>query len=148
MGIRISASKTCRPRGRTSRAPLQADFVALSGTASNLSGPPPGPLAPGYDASTGRIEPHEAPVEDFPRQPSQKDGLGRICKVPWNLYTAGLARDAKVRKADEASDLAEPGDPAKTTADDPGVSPAPPERKRRRPETTESPAAEAEASTA
>ncbi len=27
------------------------------------------------------IEPHDAPVEDFPRQPSQKDGLGRMCKT-------------------------------------------------------------------
>jgi len=45
------------------------------------------------------IEPHEAPVEDFPVQPSQKDGLGRMCKVHWNQYTAGLARDAKARKA-------------------------------------------------
>jgi len=45
------------------------------------------------------IEPHEAPVEEFPRQPSQKDGLGRMCKTHWNQYTAGLARDAKARKA-------------------------------------------------
>ena len=45
------------------------------------------------------IERHEAPVEDFPRQPSQKDGLGRMCRVHWNAYTAGLARDAKARKA-------------------------------------------------
>ncbi len=45
------------------------------------------------------IEPHEAPMEDFPRQPSQKDGLGRMCRTHWNLYTAGLARDAKARKA-------------------------------------------------
>src|ERR687898_444471 len=51
------------------------------------------------------IEPHEAPVEDFPAQPSQKDGLGRMCKTHWNQYTAGLARDAKARKAaaDEAA---------------------------------------------
>jgi hypothetical protein len=48
------------------------------------------------------IEPHEAPVEDFPRQPSQKDGLGRMCKTHWNAYTAGLARDAKARKAGAA----------------------------------------------
>jgi len=47
------------------------------------------------------IEPHDAPVEDFPRQPSQKDGLGRMCKTHWNRYTAGLARDAKARKAAE-----------------------------------------------
>ena len=45
------------------------------------------------------IEPHDAPVEDFPSQPSQKDGLGRMCKPHWNAYTAGLARDAKARKA-------------------------------------------------
>ena len=45
------------------------------------------------------IEPHDAPASDFPAQPSQKDGLGRMCKRDWNLYTAGLARDAKARKA-------------------------------------------------
>ena len=45
------------------------------------------------------IEPHDAPVGDFPSQPSQKDGLGRMCKTHWNAYTAGLARDAKARKA-------------------------------------------------
>jgi len=48
------------------------------------------------------IEAHEAPVEDFPVQPSQKDGLGRMCKVHWNQYTAGLARDAKARKESSA----------------------------------------------
>jgi hypothetical protein len=45
------------------------------------------------------IEAHDAPIADFPSQPSQKDGLGRMCKPHWNLYTAGLARDAKARKA-------------------------------------------------
>jgi hypothetical protein len=49
------------------------------------------------------IEPHDAPVGDFPNQPSQKDGLGRMCKVHWNEYTAGLARDAKARKAAAAT---------------------------------------------
>jgi hypothetical protein len=49
------------------------------------------------------IEAHEAPVEDFPVQPSQKDGLGRMCKVHWNQYTAGLARDRKARNAAEAA---------------------------------------------
>jgi hypothetical protein len=48
------------------------------------------------------IEPHDAPVADFPKQPSQKDGLGRMCNTHWNQYTAGLARDAKARKAAEA----------------------------------------------
>ena len=52
------------------------------------------------------IEPHESPIEDFPKQPSQKDGLGRMCKTHWNQYTAGLARDAKARKALSAGDVA------------------------------------------
>jgi hypothetical protein len=54
------------------------------------------------------IDPHDAPVEDFPSQPSQKDGLGRMCKDHWNAYTAGLARDAKARKAAEVA-AGEPG---------------------------------------
>jgi hypothetical protein len=45
------------------------------------------------------IESHEAPIEDFPKQPSQRDGLGRMCREHWNLYTRGLARDAVARKA-------------------------------------------------
>jgi hypothetical protein len=53
------------------------------------------------------IEPHDAPVEDFPSQPSQKDGLGRMCKTQWNQYTAGLAREAKTRKAAEGDVAAE-----------------------------------------
>src|SRR5215212_5825487 len=57
------------------------------------------------------IEPHEAPVEDFPKQPSQKDGLGRMCKTHWNEYTAGLAREAKARKA-ATGGTAEPAPPA------------------------------------
>jgi hypothetical protein len=48
------------------------------------------------------IEAHEAPIEDFPAQPSQKDGLGRMCRPHWNQYTAGLARDRKARIATEA----------------------------------------------
>jgi hypothetical protein len=45
------------------------------------------------------IEAHEAPVADFPAQPSQRDGLGRMCKPHWRQYTAGLARDRKARLA-------------------------------------------------
>lgn len=45
-------------------------------------------------------------------QPSQKDGLGRMCKVHWNQYTAGLARDAKARK--EASADATAPEPVET----------------------------------
>ena len=48
------------------------------------------------------IEPHEAPVDDFPKQPSQKDGLGRMCIEHWQAYTVGLRRDALARKAKHA----------------------------------------------
>jgi hypothetical protein len=51
------------------------------------------------------IERHEAPVEDFPIQPSGRDGLGRMCKTHWNQYTAGLARDAKARKAPDGAEV-------------------------------------------
>jgi hypothetical protein len=36
------------------------------------------------------IEAHEAPLGDFPIQPSQKDGLGRMCKPHWTEYTRAL----------------------------------------------------------
>ena len=78
------------------------------------------------------IEAHDAPVQDFPKQPSQKDGLGRMCREHWNAYTAGLARDAKARKAAEA------GEVTPTPGEDPGPSPAPAESKRRRRETASS----------
>ena len=45
------------------------------------------------------IEGHEAPVADFPTQPSQKDGLGRMCKPQWNQYTSALRKAALARKA-------------------------------------------------
>ena len=48
------------------------------------------------------IEPHEAPTSDFPKQPSQKDGLGRMCRAHWKAYTAGLKRDAQAGKAEES----------------------------------------------
>lgn len=42
---------------------------------------------------------HDAPVEDFPAQPSQKDGLGRMCKPHWTEYTRALRKAAPARKA-------------------------------------------------
>jgi hypothetical protein len=48
------------------------------------------------------IEAHEAPVTEFPAQPSQKDGLGRMCKPHWNEYTSALRKAASARKAAEA----------------------------------------------
>ena len=47
------------------------------------------------------IEAHEAPPGDFPVQPSQKDGLGRMCKPHWNEYTNALRKAALARKAAE-----------------------------------------------
>ena len=47
------------------------------------------------------IEAHEAPVDDFPTQPSQKDGLGRMCKAHWCQYTSALRKAALARKAAE-----------------------------------------------
>ena len=46
------------------------------------------------------IEPHEAPTSDFPKQPSQKDGLGRMCRDHWKAYTAGLRDEAQARKTE------------------------------------------------
>ena len=45
------------------------------------------------------IEAHEALVADFPAQPSQKDGLGRMCKEHWIEYTRALRKAALARKA-------------------------------------------------
>jgi len=90
------------------------------------------------------IEPHEAPVEDFPSQPSQKDGLGRMCKTHWNQYTAGLARDAKARKAAEAGVASEPEAPAAPAPE--AAAPAEPERPKRK-STKSAPAATTEGPT-
>jgi hypothetical protein len=53
------------------------------------------------------IEAHEAPPDVFPAQPSQKDGLGRMCKPHWNQYTNALRKAALARKAAEG-EAAEP----------------------------------------
>ena len=46
------------------------------------------------------IEAHELPPDDFPVQPSQRDGLGRMCKTHWNQYTKALRKAALAHKAD------------------------------------------------
>lgn len=53
-------------------------------------------------SATFGIEAHEAPVGDFPAQPSQKDGLGRMCKPHWKAYTGALRKAALARKAQDA----------------------------------------------
>ncbi len=67
------------------------------------------------------IEPHEAPPEDFPVQPSQKDGLGRMCKPHWNQYTTALRKAAVARKAaeDGAGSEAVPAEPEPVEAPEP-----------------------------
>lgn len=75
------------------------------------------------------IEPHDAPINEFPAQPSQKDGLGRMCATHWRAYTAGLARDAKARKAAAET----PAEPAWETEAPPEPEPpaATPSKRRR-----------------
>jgi hypothetical protein len=67
-------------------------------------------------SKTFGIEPHEAPVADFPAQPSQKDGLGRMCKPHWREYTNALRKAALARKAAEAE--AAPAEPETAQAAD------------------------------
>jgi hypothetical protein len=50
-------------------------------------------------SKTFGIEAHDAPVADFPVQPSRKDGLGTLCKPHWNQYTSSLRKAANARKA-------------------------------------------------
>ena len=52
------------------------------------------------------IEPHEVPVDDFPAQASQKDGLGRMCKPHWTDYTRALRKASVAIKAAEAGAVA------------------------------------------
>ena len=76
------------------------------------------------------IEAHEAPPEDFPTQPSQKDGLGRMCKPHWNQYTTALRKAALARKAAEAA----PAEPEPLAAPEPIRARAPRGRKAAVPE--------------
>jgi hypothetical protein len=53
-------------------------------------------------SQTFGIEAHEAPLSDFPVQPSRKDGLGVMCKPHWTEYTRALRRASAARKAADA----------------------------------------------
>jgi hypothetical protein len=48
-------------------------------------------------------EPHEAPLSEFPKQPSRKDGLGTMCTEHWRAYVKGLREARKAARADEAT---------------------------------------------
>ena len=54
------------------------------------------------------IEAHDAPVADFPTQPTQRDGLGRLCKTHWTEYTRALRKAAVARQAAEKDSPATP----------------------------------------
>ena len=51
------------------------------------------------------IEAHQADASDFPTQPSQKDGLGRMCKPHWQQYTNALRRASVARKATQVAGI-------------------------------------------
>jgi hypothetical protein len=47
------------------------------------------------------IEPHEAPVSEFPKQPSRKDGLGTMCTEHWRAYVRALREARKTAAAND-----------------------------------------------
>src|ERR1035437_3950550 len=53
------------------------------------------------------IEAHEAPADEFPAQPTRKDGLGGMGKPHWNQYTSALRNAALARKAAEGGTASE-----------------------------------------
>lgn len=75
------------------------------------------------------IAAHDAPAKDFPVQPSQRDGLGRMCKPHWNEYTSALRRAALARKANTA---AEPIPEVAVAEPEPSEAKAKPAARRRR----------------
>jgi hypothetical protein len=89
------------------------------------------------------IEAHEADAGDFPVQPSQKDGLGRMCKPHWTAYTSALRKAAVARRtaAREALVVEDSNAAAgvESAVDDPGT---PPARRSRRAKAVPEPEAE------
>jgi hypothetical protein len=77
------------------------------------------------------IEAHDAHADDFPVQPSQKDGLGRMCTPHWREYTNALRKAAVARKP-ETAEAPELEPEVIETPDEAPVSEAPAPRKTRR----------------
>jgi hypothetical protein len=48
------------------------------------------------------IDAHEAPMSEFPKQASRKDGLGVMCSPHWKAYVKAL-REARMASADTAA---------------------------------------------
>jgi hypothetical protein len=82
------------------------------------------------------IEAHDADPADFPVQPSQRDGLGRMCHRHWRAYTNALRRAAVARKAEASTDAeaqAEvPSEAVDEVADEVIAEPEPPATPNRR----------------
>ena len=80
------------------------------------------------------IEAHDADAGDFPVQPSQKDGLGRMCKTHWREYTNALRKAALARKVEAEAPASKPEpEPEVASAPEPVDEPeAPAPRKTRR----------------
>ena len=72
-------------------------------------------------SKTFGIEPHDAPVADFPVQPSRKDGLGVMCKKHWTEYTGALRRAAQARKAADGGPATKPRRAVKAKATNAGT---------------------------
>ena len=70
------------------------------------------------------IEAHDADAGDFPAQPSQKDGLGRMCKPHWRDYTNALRKAAVARRATEEDAVPKKTPVAEDAEASPQVDPA------------------------
>ncbi|HSW41049.1 MAG TPA: hypothetical protein VLM76_00880 [Patescibacteria group bacterium] len=75
------------------------------------------------------IEAHEAPFDDFPIQPSRRDGLGVMCKPHWTKYTSALRKAALARKAAPDGIPAQPAEAPAQPAEAPAESPGPKARR-------------------
>jgi hypothetical protein len=87
---------------RTVSAEDGAAAVAMLDAEQRAATPAAGVMRRCIGSAKFGIEAHEAPPAEFPAQPSQKDGLGRMCKPHWNQYTSALRKAALARKAAEA----------------------------------------------
>lgn len=77
-------------------AALASALQAANESSASFDGTP---MRQCVGSKTFGIEPHMAPREDFPVQPSRKDGLGVMCKTHWREYTGALRKASLERKA-------------------------------------------------
>lgn len=82
----------------------------------------PTPLRRCIGSATFGIAAHDAPIAEFPVQPSRKDGLGLMCRPHWTEYTRGLRQAQRARQAAATAPTA----PAETS----GAPTTPPKAKK------------------